>query len=81
MDEESRDLSGPMDPALAGKTILVAVKITYPGSRVTDLLIGDTKVVVSNEKLREAAEKALDQSGTYDLIVNTHVLLGELDED
>jgi hypothetical protein len=44
----------PLDADLAGREITIKVKIGYPGSKVTDLLIGGHKVQVPNEALREA---------------------------
>lgn len=44
----------PIDAPMAGSTLIIAVKVGYPGSRVSDILIGDTKVQVPNEDLRAA---------------------------
>lgn len=49
---------GPLSPDLAGRTLLIEVKLGYPGYRVSDLLVCGTKVQVQNADLRGAAALA-----------------------
>jgi hypothetical protein len=44
----------PLNSSMHGETILIAVMIGYPGSKVSDILIGDHVVQVSNKDLRKA---------------------------
>ena len=46
---------GPMDKSHHGRKVTIEVVIGYPGSTVTDILIGDHKVQVPNTDLRAAA--------------------------
>lgn len=46
----------PIHASFQGCVVMVAVVIGYPGSKVSDLLIGDTKVQVPNSALRAAAD-------------------------
>jgi len=52
--EDNHGRSRPMPHELQGTTILIAVKIDYPGSKISDVSIGGEKVQVSNEALRTA---------------------------
>lgn len=55
----------PLEPDMAGETILIAVKVGYPGSRVSDILIGNEKFQVGNADLRTAyrvAQKWCDEN-------------------
>lgn len=44
----------PLDKTLSGETILIAVMVGYPGSKVSDILIGEHIAQIPNEDLREA---------------------------
>lgn len=46
--------SAPMSREAEGQTLGLSAKLTYPGSRVSDLLIGGHKVQLPNEALRAA---------------------------
>ncbi len=46
---------GPMDKTLHGRKVMVEVVVGYPGSAVTDILIGGHKVQIPNAALRAAA--------------------------
>lgn len=47
--------SEALDPAIQGEHVAILVKVSYPGSRVSDVRIGDMIVQVRNEDLRKAA--------------------------
>ena len=47
---------GSISPGMSGSSIMIVVMVGYPGSKVTDLLIGDHIVQVPNDDLREAYE-------------------------
>jgi hypothetical protein len=49
---------GPMDPSLEARKVLIEVTIGYPGSGVTDIIIGSEVVKVRNDALRCAAHFA-----------------------
>jgi hypothetical protein len=44
----------PVDRKMWGETIMVAIMIGYPGSKTSDILIGEHVVRVPNEDLRDA---------------------------
>lgn len=48
------DGEGKASPDIQGCAITLIAKVGYPGSRVSDLLIGDFKVQVPNEEIRKA---------------------------
>lgn len=48
---------GPANPAHQGARIELSVIVTYPGSRVSDVLIGGQKFQIPNEALRRAMEE------------------------
>ena len=79
-----QDPNRPMSPDAAGKVVLIAVKIGYPGSHISGILIGGHKMLVSNADLRAAAALAADPAGSYDMSINTELYLGaagDIDED
>lgn len=49
---------GRIEPEHNGRRVLVEAAITYPGSAMSDLLIGGHKVQVPNAALRRAAIEA-----------------------
>jgi hypothetical protein len=49
---------GPLPSDLENKTLLIAVTIAYPGSRVSDIRIGHATMPISNQSLRDAARLA-----------------------
>jgi hypothetical protein len=71
----------PMSPDAALAVVLIAVTIVYPGTSVSDILIGGVKVQISNEALRDAGRLALDPAQSYDINVNTEDLFGDLEDD
>lgn len=63
---ESAGNEGPMAVSNQGHVVLITAMITYPGSKITDIMIGNTKVQVPNEDLRAAyleADEATDAMG------------------
>lgn len=58
------DGEGPMRPESHGQVIHLAVVIGYPGSKISDILIGGHKVQVPNEALRLAAKEHDDTCDT-----------------
>lgn len=44
----------PMPREWAGRRLALTVTLAYPGSRVSDILIGDFKFQVPNRSLKEA---------------------------
>ena len=43
----------PLDPALQGGHIALLVRVAYPGSKISDIVIGDATIQISNEDLRK----------------------------
>jgi hypothetical protein len=84
--EESRQEVSPFDPSTQGQTVFVAVKIGYPGSKITDVLFGDYKVQLPNEALLAAGRDYLSiQSGDrmeedYGVRINTVTMFGGEEE-
>ncbi len=54
------DSKGAANPGIAGCGIPLMVIVGYPGSKITDLLIGGYKVQIPNEAIK-AAEKLHDE--------------------
>jgi hypothetical protein len=49
---------GPLNPDLESRRVLIEVEIAYPGSGVSDLVVGTEVVKVRNSALRQAAIQA-----------------------
>lgn len=49
------DGDGPMAPEAEGYYVTLLARITYPGSRTTDILLGGHKVEIPNAALRQAS--------------------------
>jgi hypothetical protein len=49
---------GPINPDFAHRKLLIEVKIGYPGSGMSDLIIGSEIVKVRNDAVRQAAIEA-----------------------
>jgi hypothetical protein len=82
-----RSLEGqtePMAPNTQGQTIFLAAKVGYPGSKITDLLLGGHKVQVPNDDLVKAGRSYLkiqsedNETGvsSYDVQINTVSMFG-----
>lgn len=52
------DEEGKADPAIAGKDIILRATVCYPGSGVTDIMIGDHVFQVKNGSLVKATSAA-----------------------
>lgn len=50
--------TGPVNPDFAHRKLLIEVQIGYPGSAMTDLIIGSERVTVRNDSVRQAALEA-----------------------
>lgn len=72
------DLSAPFHPEDQGRIVCIVVTVGYPGSKITDITIGNAKFQVANEDLRMAGQLYLDiesgettQPSAYDVEINT----------
>lgn len=50
--------TGPLNPDFAKRKLLIEVEIGYPGSKVTDVIVGNVKMPLANDQLRRAALEA-----------------------
>lgn len=57
------DESGSMSRELAGQKVDLTATLTYPGSRVSDLLLGAAKVQVANKDLMDAGIRLVFTDG------------------
>jgi hypothetical protein len=54
----------PLDPETQGGYVMIAVQIGYPGSRISDIYIGNGLVQVNNSDLRRAHQSHNDLCDT-----------------
>lgn len=52
------DEHGIANPEISGKNIIIVVAACYPGTRITDIQIGDHVFQVPNASLEKAAREA-----------------------
>lgn len=70
---------GPMNPDFAHRKVLIEVKIGYPGSGMSDLIIGSEIVKVRNNAVRQAAIEAEMKEPTLPKATKPIAYLRDLD--